>query len=189
MKAVVNGKIVLKNGVLENKVIVFDKKIIDICDEVPTNCEIIDAKGNYVCPGLIDIHIHGCKGFDAMDEDENAVEIISKGLAETGVTSFLPTTMTMSPERIYKAFDNIIKAKNKSIKGAKVLGAHMEGPFINEKYKGAQNPKYIYKPSFDFIKDYTDIIKVISYSPEEDKDFEFTKQVKKRNRYSFINMS
>ena len=50
---------------------------------------------------------------------------------------------------------------------------------INEKYKGAQNPKYIYKPSFDFIKDYTDIIKVISYSPEEDKDFEFTKQVKK----------
>ena len=156
MKAVVNGKIVLKNGVLENKVIVFDKKIIDICDEVPTNCEIIDAKENYVCPGLIDIHIHGCKGFDAMDEDENAVEIISKGLAETGVTSFLPTTMTMSPERIYKAFDNIIKAKNKSIKG-----------------------KYIYKPSFDFIKDYTDIIKVISYSPEEDKDFEFTKQVKK----------
>ena len=179
MKAVVNGKIVLKNGVLENKVIVFDKKIIDICDKVPTNCEVIDAKGNYVCPGLIDIHIHGCKGFDAMDEDENAVEIISKGLAETGVTSFLPTTMTMSPERIYKAFDNIIKAKNKSIKGAKVLGAHMEGPFINEKYKGAQNPKYIYKPSFDFIKDYTDIIKVISYSPELDKDFEFTKQVKK----------
>ena len=53
MKAVVNGKIVLKNGVLENKVIVFDKKIIDICDEVPTNCEIIDAKENYVCPGLI----------------------------------------------------------------------------------------------------------------------------------------
>ena len=46
MKAVVNGKIVLKNGVLENKVIVLDKKIIDICDEVPTNCEIIDAKGN-----------------------------------------------------------------------------------------------------------------------------------------------
>ena len=61
MKAVVNGKVVLKNGVLENKVIVFDKKIIDICDEVPTNCEIIDAKENYVCPGLIDIHIHGCK--------------------------------------------------------------------------------------------------------------------------------
>ena len=179
MKAVVNGKIVLKNGVLENKVIVFDKKIIDICDEVPDNCEIIDANGNYVSPGLIDIHIHGCKGFDAMDEDENAVEIISKGLVETGVTSFLPTTMTMSPERIYKAFDNIIKAKNKNIKGAKVLGAHMEGPFINERHKGAQNPKYIYSPNFDFIKNYTDIIKIISYSPEVDKYFEFTKQVKK----------
>ncbi|WP_330692366.1 amidohydrolase family protein [Romboutsia ilealis] len=146
MKAIINGKIVLKNCILENKVIVFDKKIIDICNDVPTNSKIIDAQGNYVSPGLIDIHIHGCNGFDAMDEDENALEVISKGLAKTGVTSFLPTTMTMSPERIYKAFDNIIKAKNKSIKGAKVLGAHMEGPFINEKYKGAQDSKYTFAP-------------------------------------------
>ena len=179
MKSVINGKIVLKNGVLENKVIVFDKKIIDVCDEVPNNCEVIDAKGNYICPGLIDIHIHGCKGFDTMDEDENAVEVISKGILENGVTSFLPTSMTMSPERIYKAFDNIKKVKESDTKGAKILGAHMEGPFINEKYKGAQNPKYIHKPSFDFIKDYTDIIRLISYSPEMDDNLEFTKKVKK----------
>jgi len=179
MKSIINGKIVLKNGILENKVIVFDNHIIDICDEVPNNCEVIDAKGNYVSPGLIDIHIHGCKGFDTMDEDEEAVEVISKGLVENGVTSFLPTTMTMSSERIYKAFDNIIKAKNKTIEGAKILGAHMEGPFINEKYKGAQNPKYIYKPSFDFIKDYTDLIKIITYAPEVDTNFEFTKKIKK----------
>lgn len=178
MKAFINGKIVLKDCVLENKVLVFDKKIIDICDEVPAECEVIDAKENYICPGLIDIHIHGSKGFDAMDEEEQAVEIISKGLVETGVTSFLPTTMTMSPERIYKAFDNIKRAQNSNIKGAKILGAHMEGPFINEKYKGAQNPKYIYSPSFDFIKEYTDIIKIISYSPEVDNNFEFTKKVK-----------
>ena len=114
-----------------------------------------------------------------MDEDENAVEVISKGILENGVTSFLPTTMTMSPERIYKAFDNIKKVKESDTKGAKILGAHMEGPFINEKYKGAQNPKYIHKPSFDFIKDYTDIIRLISYSPEMDDNFEFTKKVKK----------
>ena len=143
MKSIINGKIVLKDCVLENKVIVFDKHIIDICDEVPNNCEVIDAKGNYISPGLIDIHIHGCKGYDTMDEDECAVEVISKGVAENGVTSFLPTTMTMSPQRIYKAFDNIKKAKEKNIEGSKILGAHMEGPFINEKYKGAQNPKYI----------------------------------------------
>lgn len=179
MKAIINGKLILKNAVLENKVIVFDSKIIDICDEVSNDYEIIDAKGNYVSPGLIDIHIHGCKGFDTMDEDEHAVETISKALVETGVTSFLPTTMTMSQQRIYKAFDNIIKARNKNIEGAKILGAHMEGPFINEKYKGAQNPKYIYKPSFEFIKDYTDIIKIISYAPETDTNFEFTKKVKK----------
>lgn len=178
MKSIINGKIVLKDCVLENKVIVFDKHIIDICDEVPNNCEVIDAKGNYVSPGLIDIHIHGCKGFDTMDEDECAVEVISKGVAENGVTSFLPTTMTMSPNRIYKAFDNIKRAKNKNIEGSNILGAHMEGPFINEKYKGAQNPKYIHKPSFDFIKDYTDIIKIISYSPETDTNFEFTKKIK-----------
>ena len=67
MKAIINGKIILKNEILENKIIVFDEKIIDITNEIPDNCEVIDVKGNYVSPGLIDIHIHGNMGNDTMD--------------------------------------------------------------------------------------------------------------------------
>ena len=179
MKAIINGKLVTLNGVIENKVLVFNETIQHIQTEVPIDCEVIDAKGMYIAPGLIDVHVHGSCGADTMDQTTEAIKLMSAGIAKNGVTSFLPTTMTMSPKDIYGALNVIRECMEQSLNGAKVLGAHMEGPFINEKYKGAQNPKYIYKPSFDFIKDYTDIIKVISYSPEEDKDFEFTKQVKK----------
>ena len=53
----------------------------------------------------------------------------------------------------------------------------MEGPFINQRHKGAQNPNIYNNPNFDFIENYTDVIKVISYAPEQDENFEFTKQV------------
>lgn len=180
MKAIVNGKIIIKNDILENKVLIFDEKIIDICEEVPSECEeIIDAKGKYVSPGLIDIHIHGNCNSDTMDNTIEAIETISKGICKNGVTSFLPTTMTMGKNDIYKAFENIKECMNRKINGAKVIGAHMEGPFINGGNKGAQNDKYIEKPNFELVKDYADIIKIITYAPEMDKDLEFTKEIKK----------
>lgn len=179
MKVIINGKIIQKDCILENKVLVFDKKIIDICDKVPENCEVIDAKEMYISPGLIDIHIHGSKGSDTMDGSLEAINIISNSIIEKGVTSYLPTTMAMDKECVHKAFGIIKKAINNGSHGATVLGVHMEGPFINEYYKGAQNSEFIIKPSFEFIKDYTDIIKIISYAPEVDKDFEFTKDIKK----------
>jgi len=73
MKAIINGKIIQQDCILENKVLVFNKKIIDICDTVPKNCEVIDAKGMYISPGLIDIHIHGSKGADTMDGSVEAI--------------------------------------------------------------------------------------------------------------------
>lgn len=179
MKVIINGKIIQKDCILENKVLVFDKKIIDICDTVPKNCEVIDAKGMYISPGLIDIHIHGSKGADTMDGSVEAIDNISNSIIENGVTSFLPTTMAMDKEKIYKSFETIKEAMNTKSCGAKVLGVHMEGPFINVSYKGAQNSKFIIEPNFEFIKDYTDIIKIISYAPEVDKEFEFTKYIKK----------
>ncbi len=180
MKAIINGKIITKDKVIENKVLLFDEKIINICDEVDKDIEIIDANGLYVSPGLIDIHIHGSNNFDTMDKDDRAIEIIGESIKKTGVTSFLPTTMTMSKEDIYNSLDNIRKLMNKKYNGSQVIGAHLEGPFINNKYKGAQNNKYIEIPSFSFIENYTDVIKVISYSPEIDLDFTFTKEVKEK---------
>lgn len=179
MKAIINGKILLRNEILENKVLIFDEKILDIADEVPKNCEIIDANQKLVSPGLIDIHIHGNMGKDTMEGTDEAIDTISKSVARHGVTSYLPTTMTMDEESIVKALDSIKRGMNRKINGAKILGAHLEGPFINRIYKGAQNESYIVNPSYEFVKKYEDVIKVITYAPEEDKDFKFTKDIKK----------
>lgn len=179
MKAIINGKIVQKDSILENKVLVFDKKILDICDTAPENCQIIDARGMYISPGLIDIHIHGSKGCDVMDNTVEAINTISSSIASNGVTGYLPTTMSMNKEKIQNAFKAIEEARKSENKGAKILGIHVEGPFININYKGAQNAKFIVKPDFDLIKDYTDFIKIISYAPEVDENLEFTKKVKR----------
>lgn len=181
MKAIINGKIIQKNDILENKVLLFDEKVLDVCEVVPKDCEIIDAKGMYISPGLIDIHVHGSNGSDTMDDNDDAIPNISKSLCKNGVTSYLPTTMTMDKLDIYKAFDRIKAAMKSSVGGARVLGAHMEGPFINIKYKGAQNPNFIVKPSYNFVKDYIDSIKIISYAPEMDDDFSFTEEIKEKS--------
>lgn len=179
MKCIVNGKIILENDILENKVLVFDDKILDILDEAPKNCEIIDAKGKYVSPGFIDIHIHGNMGKDTMDATKEALTTIAKSIVRHGVTSFLPTTMTMDQESIYNALDAIKSLMGYGEDKAEILGAHLEGPFINQKYKGAQNESYIIEPSYEFIEKYKDVIKVITYAPEQDENFKFTKEVVK----------
>ncbi|MGX9755231.1 N-acetylglucosamine-6-phosphate deacetylase [Clostridioides difficile] len=179
MKCLINGKIILKNQILENKVLVFDEKIIDIADEIPKDCEIIDVDGKYISPGLIDIHIHGNMGKDTMDSTDESIETISKSIMRHGVTSFLPTTMTMDKEHVYDALEVIKKAKSRKLGGAQVLGAHLEGPFINENYKGAQNEKFIINSKYEFIKEYKDVIKVITYAPEKDIDFDFTREIKR----------
>lgn len=177
MKCIVNGKIILENEVLENKVLVFDEKIVDILDEAPSNCEIIDAQGKYVSPGFVDIHIHGNMGRDTMDGTEESVTTIAKSIVRHGVTSFLPTTMTMDQESIYTSLDVVRDLMGCGKDRAEILGAHLEGPFINQKYKGAQNDAFIINPSYEFVEKYKDVIKVITYAPEQDENFEFTKAV------------
>ncbi len=179
MKCIINGKIILENEILENKVLVFDEKIVDILDEVPNNCEIIDAQGKYVSPGFVDIHIHGNMGRDTMDATEEAITTIAKSIVRHGVTSFLPTTMTMDKESVYNALDAVKDLMGCGEGRAEILGAHLEGPFINQKYKGAQNEAFIINPSYEFVEKYKDVIKVITYAPEQDESFEFTKEVVK----------
>lgn len=188
MKAIINGKILTENSVQSEKVLIFNNKIIEIIDEDKfykedylqkyEKIEMIDAKGNYISPGFIDIHIHGSGGCDTMDATLDSIRTISETICKNGVTSFLATTMTMSKKDIYAALDCIRVAKTQSFKGAKVLGAHMEGPFINEKYKGAQSATFISKPEYSFIHDYLDVIKLITLAPETDNNFEFIKKVK-----------
>ena len=180
MKAIINGIILTKNKIIKDKILLFDEKIIGFVDEIDDDVEVIDAKNLYISPGLIDIHIHGSSNYDTMDNIDIAVETIGKSIIKNGVTSFLPTTMTMSQKDIYNALDNVRENMNKKYFGAEILGAHLEGPFINNQYKGAQSNKYIEEPSFSFIENYTDVIKIISYAPENDKNLRFTKEIKEK---------
>ncbi|MBQ8999070.1 MAG: N-acetylglucosamine-6-phosphate deacetylase [Clostridium sp.] len=184
MKAIINGKIILPNEIVENKILLFDNKILNICDSIPREyeyVEIIDAKGKYVSPGLIDIHIHGNVGYDFMNTSLFENTKIEKSIASKGVTGYLMTTMTMSKEKIHSALKSArfnINNKNENVLGAKPLGVHLEGPFLNEIYKGAQDPDFIIAPSFELIEEYKDIIKVITYAPEKDINLEFTKYIR-----------
>lgn len=188
MRAIINGKVILENCILEDKVVLFDTQIKELINKIEfeknvnegscNGIDIIDAKGSYVSPGFIDLHIHGSGGRDAMDGELEDLKVISQSIAQNGVTGFLPTTMTMSKEKIYKALDNIKEGMKLDLGGAKVLGAHMEGPFINPKYKGAQKEDYIIEPDYNFINGYEDVIKIITLAPEKDNNSQFIKSIK-----------
>ncbi len=174
MKAIINGKLILKDGILENHALLYTDVIQGIvsADAVPADAEIIDAKGGYVSPGLIDLHIHGYLGKDVCDGEEESIRTISKGIAANGVTGYLPTTMTEDMTVIKKALQVLrdLKEESKSWDGSEILGCHAEGPFISESKKGAQDAKYILKPDAAFVKEYADIIKIITLAPECDTE-------------------
>jgi len=166
IKAIINGKIIVNNEIVEGKTLVYDKKIISLSDTVDTQkIQIIDAKGHYVSAGFIDLHIHGSGGADVMDATPEALETISSTLTQTGTTSFLATTMTMSTEAIDKALHNIHDYA-KEVSGAQILGVHLEGPFINASKHGAQDRRYVQKPNLALIGNYLDEVKMITIAPE-----------------------
>ncbi len=176
MKSIINAKIVTNKEVLEGYTLTFDTKIISLSKEIPQNTEIIDARGLYLSAGFIDIHIHGSNGYDVMDATPKALEEISKSILKTGVTSFLATTMTMSQEQIIKALQNVQVFKQKD--GARVLGVHLEGPFINPIKHGAQDPNHIQKPNIELIEPFIDIVKMITIAPEVEGAEEFIGYIK-----------
>ena len=167
MKCIKNGRIVTPSEVIEGKAILFDEKIRAITDKIPDGCEVIDAAGAYVAPGLVDIHIHGYVGEDTCDGDPEGLERMAKALVANGVTSFCPTTMTVAKSQIEKAFDSArtLKAKE-GYHGANVLGVNCEGPFINPSKKGAQAEEHILPPDGKFIVENADIIKLVTIAPE-----------------------
>ena len=184
MKAIINGKIILKDRITENRVLLFTDVIEGIVntDSIPDGCEIIDAKGGYVSPGLIDLHIHGYLGKDVCDGEEGSIRTISKGLLANGVTAYQPTTMTEDMKVIRKALEvcRSLKEESKDWDGSIILGCHAEGPFISESKKGAQDPKYILKPDAAFVKEYADIINLITLAPETDtEDFAAIREITK----------
>ena len=135
--------------------------------------------GEIVAPGFVDTHIHGYHGKDIMNAEEGALNVISKGLLECGVTSFLPTTLTDSKEKTDAALKRVAE-EYKDVEGAKVRGIFLEGPFFTEKYKGAQNPDYMSEPKIDYLKEWVEIsdglVNKIAIAPEREGAEDFIKK-------------
>ena len=186
-KAIINGKIIYPQRISENEaVIIEDGKIVDIIKSecVVCDCETIDAKGLYVSPGFVDIHVHGGGGYSFMDGDVESFLGVARAHAEHGTTSLLPTTLACKHEELIQALDIFDEACKANVDGANMLGFNLEGPYFSLKQCGAQNPEYITPPKKE---QYTEVydrfgknIKIWCSAPELEGACEFAAFAKER---------
>ncbi len=157
----------------------FDEKIEKISRRADKKAEVIELPEDaIVLPGFVDQHIHGAGGSDGMDGTVEDISIIAKTIAAEGTTSFLVTTMTQSPENITKAL-SAVKTYRETDKGdgARVVGVHLEGPFIAAAHKGAQPLEYVKAPDIETFDTYNaasgNSIRIVTLAPEVDGAAEF----------------
>lgn len=183
-KCIVNGKVILHDEIVEKNIFIENDKIVEISQRQPSDEEVIDAHGLYVAPGFIDVHTHGRAGSDTMYPTFEDLNTISKAALKTGVTTLLPTTMTMPAVDIAKAVENLAINKNK-VDGAQILGTHLEGPFFNKIYKGAQPEECMILPTVEnylsFVKEHQDIVRKISIAPELEHSIELITYLNDKN--------
>jgi len=187
--------LVFKNAKILTPMRVIDKGLLIVTGEeisyvgpkdevnIPEDAKIIDVAGKYLTPGFIDIHLHGGGGADVMDGTEKALEKISVVHSKGGTTSIVPTTATSPMNDIIKAIEVIELAKGKTLSGAQVLGAHIEGPYFSMEQKGAQNPAFIKDPKpeeyLKILNEYDCVLRV-SAAPELKGALELGQELKRR---------
>ena len=136
---------------------------------IPEDYQSIDAQGQLLMPGMIDVHIHGANGFDMMDGTSESILEVSKTLAKTGCTSFLVTSVTSSTEDLMQMIHRVKQVIGKE-PGAKIQGIHLEGPYLNVKRKGMQNALYLRHPNLEemkeILKEAGSLIKMVTIAPE-----------------------
>lgn len=183
---IINGHIITPYRIINNGTLLIKDQKIEAVSEVDIETydyEIIDAKGNYIAPGFIDIHIHGGGGYDFMDGTEEAYLKIAQTHAKYGTTAMAPTTLTCSKEDLLKAIDLYKSATLKNTQGAQFIGLHLEGPYFALNQSGAQDPRYIRNPDIEEYKeiiDYGDVIKRWSVAPELPGAVEMGKYLKSK---------
>ena len=186
---ITNGTIIFPDRMEENKAIVCQggkiTAILPVSELKPDETAIIvDAKGNYVSAGFIDIHTHGGGGHDFMDATVEAYLGAAETHAKYGTTALLPTTLASTTEELIKTFSVYEKAVEQNKKGAKFIGLHLEGPYFAYNQRGAQDPKYLRNPEpeeYNYILSQSGNIVRWSLAPELDGSLAFGKVLTAKN--------
>lgn len=164
-----NARLMTPEGVVEGDLLAHDGQIAAVgAAGAPESAQVVEAEGGWLLPGFIDIHAHGGVGREAMDADPEGLRAIAQFYAAHGVTSFLPTTWTAPHEDIMAALENIARVQREGTGGAAILGAHVEGPYLNPARCGAQDSRQIRRagrgealPILD-----TGLIRLMALAPE-----------------------
>ncbi len=177
-----HGSVVLPTGVKENcDIRIQDNKIADIGKLSPKDEPIVNANGFYVCPGFVDIHTHGGGGGDFMDAEQNSFEQALSFHSRYGTTALLATSVTAPPEQIVDMLSLVRQYQKVKNPQCRVLGAHIEGPYLSLKNKGAQHERFLRIPardSYDFILKNKDVVKTVTIAPELDGAITMTKALR-----------
>lgn len=170
MKAIVNGNILVGGAFRQGQALLFTDRIVGYSDSVPEGAEVFDAGGGYVSAGMIDVHCHGFDGREAGDGGADDLLSMSRKLVRSGVTAWLPTVSCLAWERYAEVFAQVALARQSSFAegfaGARILGAHAEGPFLSAQKSGAQNPDYIIPPDFSRIAPLLSAVRLMTVAPE-----------------------
>jgi N-acetylglucosamine-6-phosphate deacetylase len=150
-RAITNVRLILPDGVERGTLLVDGDRIVELrtgpAPSPPDDYEIVDGRGRYCAPGLIDIHVHGGGGFDLMTDDVEQVRSYARWVATRGITSFLVSTSGRDHQEILRRLRATAPAVGMEPGAARVLGFHLEGPYINPVRKGAFPPPWLRAPS------------------------------------------
>src|SRR5688500_7877864 len=160
-----NGRIITPHQIIPDGTVLIREGVITAVSAGPIDAPgaiAIDAKGKYISPGFIDIHVHGGGGHDFMDGDETSFLKIAETHARYGTTAMVPTTLSCEKADLESTLNAYKTAVDKNVNGAQFLGMHIEGPYFAMNQRGAQDPRYIKEPDpveyrsiiarYDFIK-------------------------------------
>ena len=181
-----NGKLITPHGLIpRGSVIVEGHTIVSVREgnDIVEDAIEIDAQGQYVSPGFIDIHVHGGGGYDFMDGSETAFLKIAETHARYGTTSMLPTTLTSTKEEMLQTLAAYEVADRNNMNGAQFLGMHLEGPYLAMNQRGAQDSRYIRDPDPEEYKEilsHSSRVRRWSAAPELKGAIEFGKYVRSK---------